>query len=117
MSNYQRTGAAWLADQLFAQAGEDATYRRGLQSIPLRIVRGRTDDPVDVQEEFEVAARRGDFVIRAAELTLGLPETEDQIEVGDEIWRITPPGPGEQQFRYADPYRIQIRVRAQQVNE
>ena len=122
MPDLLKTASDWLADQQKTHASRTVTYQRGVDSVQVQAVIGRTvfevDDGVGVIQKVESR----DFLIQAADLILAgwtvLPERGDRIQETEGtttyVYEVMAPG-GEPAWRYSDPYRKTLRIHTKQV--
>ena len=122
MSNLLERGAAWLATKLKASASQTVTYRRGEGLVELQAVIGKTEFGEGETQDAVVTHRMRDYLILTADLSIAgqaiLPEIGDRIEevAGGKIHKhevlATPSG---EVYRYADPFRIQLRIHTKEI--
>ncbi|HEX4131462.1 MAG TPA: hypothetical protein VHZ24_15590 [Pirellulales bacterium] len=120
MPDLLQTGSDWLADQLKANASQTVVYSRGDALLTVAAVIGRTvfetASDIGIVEQWEAR----DYLIQAADLTLGEPQRGDQItERSDQatatqgtatyVYEVMAPG-NEPAYRFSDPYRKTYRI-------
>lgn len=119
MSNMLDDGAAFLAEQMKANASETVAYRRDDDSVSFdaqvgsSVIEEPDDDGVVVRIEVT------DFIFDAADLELSdgatLPEIGDRIDrtIGSNtaVYEIVAPA-GQSHWRYSDDFHRVIRVHA-----
>jgi hypothetical protein len=109
MPDLLSSGAAWLESQRHQHLAKEVVYRRGPLQVTLRATVGRT--------EFELADEQGilqrvesrDFLVRADDLTFGIPQAGDVIVEGGLAFEVNSPG-GTPAWRYSDPNRATLRI-------
>ena len=109
--------ATWLTSQLRQHNSRPVTYRRGLATVALRATIGQTEFGQSDMEGMQVTHRIRDFLFPAEELVLDgeitLPALGDRIDEtadGKTYTYELLPLPSGELYRYADPYRRQLRV-------
>ncbi len=113
MPDLLQTGSDWLADQMKANASQSVTYSRGIASNIVQSTIGRT--VFEVSSDLGIVERweARDYLIQAADLTLGEPRRGDQIREtqGSQtfVYEVLAPG-NEPAFRFSDPYRKTYRI-------
>ena len=113
MPDLLQAGSDWLADQLKANASQLVEYARGDASLTVAAVIGRTvfetASDIGIVEQWEAR----DYLIQAADLTLGEPQRGDQItetqNSTDYVYEVMAPG-NEPAYRFSDPYRKTYRI-------
>lgn len=110
----------WLAGKLEDAAGVSVTYTRGVESVTVTAVVGRTAFSSGDQgggRRLEFSER--DFLIRASELVLGgravEPERGDTITHDGERFELMTPETGEPAVRESDPLGTKWRIHAKRV--
>lgn len=123
MANKLRTGMDWLNRKLKQHAGESLVYSRGVHSVTLTAIPGKTllqlnDDLGGVRVEWTDR----DYLITASELILNgsvtLPQRGDQIRevIGSQtkVYEVTAPGP-EPVWRWSDEGQQVLRVHTKEI--
>lgn len=112
------TATTWLAAQRKAHLAREVTYQRGAESVTLLAMPGRTRfEQVDQHGILHVLESR-DYIVAAADLALGLPQSGDRIRepAGTQtlVYEVLAFG-DEPPWRYVDPHRIQVRIHTKQI--
>lgn len=109
------TGAAWLRDQIKANAAETVTYTRGAgsASVPATVGRTISDQPID-DSGATVKSFTIDFLIDGDELVISsaaiTPQPGDTITRSDgSVYEVTPLGT-EPCFRPSTPHGTLLRI-------
>lgn len=113
MSDLLHTGATWLAAQLKTHAAREVVYQRGGQSVAVKATIGKTSyEQLDANNVVTTYESR-DYLICAEDLVLDgitvLPEPGDEV-LEDSQTFVVLPLPNEEHFRFADPYRVLLRI-------
>lgn len=118
MADVIRSGAAWLADQLKANAGATVEYRRGAASANVTAVVGRSvfesQDQSGVTESWESR----DYIIKTADFPHAEPMRGDRIveTLGEQAIAFEVVSPrGVPLFHHGDPFHSTIRVHTKRV--
>jgi hypothetical protein len=124
MTDLLRTGAAWLAAQMKANAGRVVTYCRGYATVALTATVGRTLMRVqDGRGGGYVEWTDRDYLVTAADLVMDGARTEPQRgdlirdandAGGTDVFEVLAPG-GEPPWRYADPHGLMLRIHTKRV--
>lgn len=113
MADMLATGSAWLNGIQKSHSAHTVEYRRGEDAVELLATIGQTIFKQRSEYGAIIFTESRDFLITAADLTLGEPERGDQIIetlVGSEIiYEVMAPG-DEHHFRYSDTDRRMLRV-------
>ncbi|MFB3894641.1 MAG: hypothetical protein ACE15C_21785 [Phycisphaerae bacterium] len=120
MSDLLEAGASWLDRQRVKFLSRAVTYCRGSDSAEVQAAVGRTvfevDDGYGVVERFESR----DFLVTAADLTLGLPQPGDTIRETQDgrvyMYQVMAPGK-EPCWRWSDPFRKTLRIHTKQIGQ
>ena len=127
MTNLLATGAIWLAARMRESASSSVAYKRRLESGTIRSVTlnatpSNTSFETQRGDEEVVSLESRDFLITTADLILAsvaaLPERGDWIEetVGATTYKYEVLFlNGEPQYRFADPYRKQLRIHTKHI--
>lgn len=119
MADLLRSGAAWLASKLAADASVTVAYRRGAYTAQCPATIGRST--------FEAAGQNGvietfesrDFLVLTSELPYGIPIRGDQIvEEMDGVARfyeVTAPK-GVPVFHYGDAFESLVRIHTKRID-
>lgn len=106
--------SSWLPAQAQRAAGETVTYTRGAESITITAVLGRTVFAQNQEGAARIIWGDGDFLILAADLTLGTPRVGDRIAVtlGGEsaTFEVQDPATSEPACRWSDVERTEYRI-------
>jgi hypothetical protein len=95
-------------------AGRNVVYRRGNDEVQLNAVLGQTEYETTDEYGLTVGTHIVDFLILAADLTLGDPQPGDRIVVDDVAYEVEPIA-SEGHWRWSDPRRTIMRIHAKQV--
>jgi hypothetical protein len=122
LGNLLETGAAWLADQLKANASTEVIYFRDVEQVPIQATIGKTEFEIDDGSGIVERFQSRDYLIQAADLVLGgsetLPEPGDRIQEtqGAQNFAYEVMAPGDQPcWRYSDPFRKLLRIHTKHV--
>ena len=120
MSNLLSRGRSMLVRNLKTAAGVSITYTRGTSSLTLTAWPGNTLFKVSDDSGLRVFWGERDYLIAAADLTLGEPAENDRIaETIDGtamVFEVLPPAPNEPAWRWSDPSRKIYRVHVKRVS-
>ena len=95
--------------------GKDATYRRGSEDIPLRVVVGRSAFRSQNDSGVWMRTSSHDFIV--AKDALGFaPEPGDAIVFDGLEYEVLAPR-GESVWRWSDPHRTAIRIHTKLIGE
>lgn len=122
MADCLQTAAAWLVDQLAANASQSITYRRGAKSTATTIA--ATKCPVRSEQDTEFGILRigsCDWIIKASLLVIDgatiEPQKNDVIEESDgQKWMVLA-DQGEDHYRPFDPHRTAFRIHTKRIDE
>lgn len=103
--------------------GVDAVYWRGTDSVPLRVVLGRTSHDVADAQGVVTTWQSQDALVEASTLRLGgalaVPERGDEIRIElagvVTVFRVQFPDPNQPPFRFSDPHRQILRIHAAEI--
>ncbi|MGE0606560.1 MAG: hypothetical protein AB7O62_05475 [Pirellulales bacterium] len=112
MPDLLHASATWLADQLKTHAAREVVYQRGNQSVVVKATIGKTAYELLDANNVVTTYESRDYLIRAEDLVLGgttLPEPGDEV-LEDSQTFVVLPLPNEEHFRFADPYRVLLRI-------
>ena len=123
MADLLQQASAWLEEKRTQHAAQTVCYARGSQSKDLVATIGKTTFEVDDGYGVLVRHESRDFLMLAADLTLGgtptLPQRGDRIretQAGQVfVYEVTAPGK-EPCWRYSDAYRKTLRIHTKQVD-
>lgn len=115
MTDLLDKASVWLEDQRTRHLTRMFTYRRGAASIPVAATLGKTAFELDDGAGAVLRVESRDYLILAAELTIGLPEPGDQIIDQGVVYAVMPFG-NEPAWRYSDGYRRTLRIHTKQVD-
>ena len=108
----------WLDEQCQRHLSQTVTYRRGEQTFAVLATVGQTSFEQADDGGAVIQQQVRDYLIRTADLQLGLPERGDQVieTVGGRafVYEALPLG-DEPCWRYSDPYRLRVRIHTKQV--
>lgn len=114
MSNLFAKAREWLGTAVQEAAGVTVAYTRGVTSITLTAVVGRTVFVSNAEGAPRVQFGERDYLIEVADLTLGTPKLGDRItETIDGtavVFEVQEPEAGEPAWRYSDQGRTRYRV-------
>ena len=123
MPDLLRAGSDWLLDQLKTHASRTVTYERGVDSVDVPAVIGRTvfeiDDDHGAIERFESR----DFLVQAADLVLaGIPATPERGDRVREtegsvtyVYEVMAPA-GQPHWKFSDAFRRTFRIHTKHVD-
>lgn len=119
--NLLKMGERWLADKQRQHASEPVTYSRSDASAAVRAVRGRAQTVTEDDSGLQIPTGDGDWIIEASELVLDGNATEprsgDRItDASGVIFEVSPPGPGLQEWVYAEPTQLRYRIHTKQIS-
>lgn len=122
MADLLRTSDRWLADMQAAHVSQKVKYdRRGLSDVCVTATIGRSEFDVTDAAGSLLRVQMQDFIIRAELLVLDgndvQPRPGDRITWGDDIYEVSPPGPGLPHFEWAELSRIRYRIHTKKVGE
>lgn len=96
-----------------AARGVNVTYNRGVDSVALLVVPGRTSMELETTPGIITTVDSRDFLVLASELVLSavttLPERRDWIEYAGNRLEVMSPD-GDRFYRYSDPYELILRI-------
>lgn len=122
MSNLLERGAAWLAAKLKTSASRTVIYRRGDSYVEVQAVIGKTEFGEGETQDVVVTHRMRDYLVLTVDLVINgqavLPEMGDRIEEtasGKVHKHEVLASPSGEVFRYADPFRIQLRIHTKEI--
>ena len=122
MSNLLERGASWLAAKLKASASRTVIYRRGAEFVEVSAVIGKTEYGEGETQDAVITHRMRDYLVLTADLLVGgraiLPEIGDRIEEtasGKTHVHEVLATPSGEVYRYADPFRIQLRIHTKEI--
>lgn len=108
----------WLEYQRTRHVTRLVTYQRGSELLTLAATIGKTVFDLDDGSGAVVREESRDYLILAADLTLGLPERGDRISEQQNgqtfVYEVVGPG-HEPCWRYSDPNRRTVRVHTKQI--
>lgn len=114
MADLLQTAATWLAGMFKEHASQTVTYKRGLASVSLSATIGRRSFEQTDDRGFVTQFVVHDFVITAADLTLGEPEKGDRIEFGSKVFEVLDLS-GVNHFDYCDGHKIGMRIHTKEI--
>jgi hypothetical protein len=111
--------ATWLANQCQQSLARPITYRRGGLSVVAKATVGRTNYEIDEGNGVMVRSQSRDYVMRAADLVLGgvrvVPQRGDRIEESPDLVHEVVSVAGQNEWSYADPSRVLMRIHTKEV--
>jgi len=116
-------GLDWLEEQRKAHMSRTVTYRRGADSVELLATVGETRTEVDDGYGVVVEQRTRDYIVAAADLTLGgsptLPERGDEIveerDGQSYVYEVHDLG-SEPHYHFCDPSGKTLRIHTRHVS-
>lgn len=110
-------GLTWLADQLKSHASRSVTYVRGATSLTLQATVGRSQSWGVGAAGGVVASEVRDYLVAAADLTVGEPRAGDRIvdAVDGATFEVLPTESG-RVFEWLGPRHLVLRVHTKQVS-
>jgi hypothetical protein len=118
MPNVLQSAATWLAGMFKEHASQTVTYKRGLAAVSLSATLGRTEYSQTDDRGFVTQFRSHDWVITAADLTLGEPAKGDRIIAtvnGEsktfEVLDLS----GVNHFDWTDPFKVGMRIHTKEI--
>jgi len=117
-------GAEWLAGMFQRHATRSISYRRGVNSAALQATIGRTVFQIaDQLSSVVLSVESRDYLVATEDLAaagFGLPQAGDRIHeaqgLTEYVYEVMAPGQ-EPCWRFADPYRLQLRIHTKGVEE
>jgi hypothetical protein len=124
MTDLLEEGAQWLVGMFQRHATRPVSYRRGVDSATLQATIGRTVfQVVDQVSQAVLSVESRDYLVATADLAaagFGVPRAGDRVHevqgLAEYVYEVMAPGQ-EPCWRYADPYRLQLRIHAKLVEE
>jgi hypothetical protein len=114
MADLLERASAWLEEQRTRHLTRTVTYRRGAASIPVAATVGKTVFELDDGAGAVLRTESRDYLILAADLSLGLPQSGDRIVDQGWVYEVASFGQ-EPAWRYSDPYRQTLRIHTKQI--
>lgn len=115
MPDLLERASAWLEDQRTRHLTRTVTYRRGAASSPVAATVGKTVFDLDDGGGAVLRVEARDYLILAADLSLGTPQGGDRIVDQGVVYEVARFG-GEPAWRYSDLYRRTLRIHTKQVD-
>jgi hypothetical protein len=119
VSNLFSRARTWIGAKVQAAAGVSVLYVRGETTLPLTVIVGRTAFSSNVADGPRVSWGERDYLVEAADLTVGIPALGDRItEVIDgttTVFEIVTPDTGEPAWRWSDQGRTRWRLHVKKV--
>jgi hypothetical protein len=110
----------WLPAAVQAAAGVSVTYARGVTSLAITAVVGRTAFASNQMGGPRIEWGDRDYLITVEDLTIGEPAIGDRVtEVIDGtsiVFELVTPDTGEPAWRYSDPQRTVYRLHMKRVS-
>ena len=108
----------WLTDTMIEKEGESIVYSRGVESVTLDAVPGKTEYESVTETGVVTEHQARDFVVNASELIIDEaaiePKRGDKITYGGDTFEVFPLD-GEKVYRYSDPFKKMLRIHTKQV--
>lgn len=102
-------------------SGVSITYKRGGTSLSLVATIGTTRRDQQHNDGYVARKQIRDFLIDVADLSIGEPEIDDEIEETAGgivyVYRLVSPGGSEEPFRYSDRHRLVWRLHVELIEE
>ena len=124
MADMLQAGAAFLAAQNKAHMSQTVTYQRGDATVELKAKIGRTQRASQDTFGAQVSWEARDYIVQGDDLVLDgervTPQEGDRITEtlgGNTLTYEVQSFPGEPCFRFADAYRIELRIHTRQIAE
>ena len=110
----------WLAGAVQDAAGVSVTYTRGVQTLSLTAVVGRTVFASNAEGGPRIEFGDRDYLVKVADLTLGVPKVGDRVaqtvDTVAMVFEVQNPETGEPAWRYSDPARTVYRIHCKRVS-